>query len=115
MGEHVTGVIPASAFGLLPAPLDALPSIPTRLKNDLNRVASSGTPSEGEVEEMKHVGGGKGSVANAVSPPPTVLLEKMLHLFGHGTPLGLELELNRVGEEALRALRTPDVSIREYL
>lgn len=53
-----------------------------------------------------------------VSEPPqedwgglvaVVLLEKMMHLFRHGTPESLELELKRVGEGNLRALRTPEV------
>lgn len=35
--------------------------------------------------------------------------EKMIHLFRHGTPAALELELARVGRGNLRALRTPDV------
>lgn len=39
----------------------------------------------------------------------TALVKKMMHLFQHGTQAALELELVKVGEERLRALRTPDV------
>lgn len=130
MGEHVTGVIPASAFGLLPPPLEETLSVPTNQQrqplsinfnnnvleqHEMNHAASSRAPVEGvegdtvAAPEMQHVRGGECATSNAVSPPE--LLESMLHLFGHGTPLGLELELNKVGKEALRALRTPDVSI----
>lgn len=132
MGEQVSGVIPASTFGLLPAPLDPPPSVPANHRcplntkfrydieqHDVNRAGSSGTPSEGVkedqtvAEEHKHVGEGKGGISTIASTP--MLLEKMLHLFGHGTPTSLELELKRVGTEALRALRTPDVGIHGYL
>lgn len=37
-------------------------------------------------------------------------MEKMTHLFRHGTPAGFEQELVGRGEEALRSIRTPDVS-----
>lgn len=131
VGDRVTRVVPASMFGLLPAPLDAPPSMFTnqrrhplsdQFKNvfgqhDVDRPVLLGTRSEGfenneeAAEEKTQVGAGKPDVAKVVSPP--MLLEKMVHLFVHGTPLSLELELNRVGEDTLRALRTPDVSIRE--
>ena len=61
-------------------------------------------------EEKLHAVGGGCAISEAVSPPTQ--LETMLHLFGHGTPLSLEMELKKVGQDALRALRTPDVSIR---
>lgn len=37
-------------------------------------------------------------------------MEKMMHLFRHGTPAGLEQELARLGEGVLRSMRTSDVS-----
>lgn len=128
MGEHVTGVIPASALGLLPAPLDASSSMSTNQRrdppktkietvlerHDVNRAASSGVPSEEIMEDEVATEESNYTGTTATAVPPLMLLEQLLHLFGHGTPLSLELELNRVGEEALRALRTPDVSIREY-
>lgn len=129
MGEHVTGVIPASTFGLLPTPLDETPSVPVNQRrhplsiefnnvlelNGKDHAALSGGTSDGvdrdatAAAKMQHVGGRVCAIFNTVSPP--MLLKAVLHLFGHGTPLSLELVLNNVGEEALRALRTPDVSI----
>ena len=129
VGEHVTEVIPASPFGLLPAPLDAQRSVPTKVnqkfqnvlqQHDVRHAASSETPSEGIKEdgtvaaaEEQHVGEGRGGISTTASM--AMLLDSMLHLFGHGTPMSLELELDRVGAEALRALRTPDVSIHGWI
>lgn len=127
MGDYVTGVIPASTFGLLPAPPEVSPSthakhllrpLTSKADNVLDRRerrdASSGTPTEEVREGTKHFGTRKSAVGEAVSSPRTMVLENVLHLFKHGTPLSLELELNKFGKEELRALRTPDVSNREY-
>lgn len=127
MGRHVTEVVPASAFGLLPSPLGEPPSPSAdrqqRLAGEKFRntpsgrhetalTSTTGSYSEGVEEDRKEedkgklVGGGGREIPTAMLP---LLLEKVLHLFRHGTPSGLELELSRVGGEALRALTTPDV------
>lgn len=36
-------------------------------------------------------------------------MERMMHLFRHGTPEAFELELERVEPDALRGLRVADV------
>eukprot|EP00903_Cladosiphon_okamuranus_P006797 g6625.t1 len=79
-----------------------------RSKNDGEGRLSQreGIKGDETVAENKPVGEGKGGIPTVTSTP--MLLEKMLHLFGHGTPASLELEMKRVGAEALRALRTPD-------
>lgn len=127
MGQHVTEVIPASAFGLLPPVLDEKPSPSIdkqqRLEGEKFRCTSRGphgatfisttaSYSEGGQEGQKGEGMDKfvGRRGGETSPAVLLLLEKIVHLFRHGTPSSLELELNRVGGEALRALQTPDVS-----
>lgn len=130
VGEHVKEVLPASTLGFLPIPqLDLeqrtlgthdqprLLAKQTNLDSDQNTPATfpnavTGNPSgEGkggtaEDENKERARGG-----GEVDPSKTLaLLEKMIHLFRHGTHLSLELELKAVGAEALRALRTPDVS-----
>lgn len=131
MGEHVTAVIPASAFGLLPPPPGENRASSTNReqppfrKNEMSGpggVATTVSSRTGGGNGTRKAKGDRGIVAGdgaiaATAPPQStsVLLEKMIHLFRHGTPLSLELELSRVGDETLSALRTPDVSTHESI
>lgn len=140
VGKGVTGVLPASTLGLLPPPsADMKPPPPStvhkqppRLLHDnanhapgLNGTATFGFASSEQPPPSRIIGDTKGEdcdensrkerdtreeTGEAASPAPPVLLGRMIRLFAHGTPASLELELGRVGEQALRELRTPDVS-----
>ncbi len=124
-------VIPASAFGLLPPPLDekhassaSREQIPFR-NNETSGpggVAPTVPSSTGGEDGMRRAEENREDEAEdsaiaATAPPQSTsaLLEKMIHLFRCGTPLSLELEHSRVGNEALTALRTPDVSTHEFI
>lgn len=134
VGEYVKEVIPASTLGFLPTPpLDleqrtlATNDRPRLLAKQTNLDSGSNAPATNPILVTgRPLGEGNGGTAEdemeerveggrEVDPSTTLaLLKKMIHLFRHGTHLSLELELKAVGAEALRVLRTPDVSMEPW-
>lgn len=83
---------------------------------DVSRVETDGANADAAAATMQQRECSSGADVVRSSPEAVPRLdagpamEKMMHLFRHGTPAGFEQELVGMGEEALTSIRTPDVS-----